>query len=625
MGKIVNQAFFDGTTDSVQPQRKEKIEKKGVQEVINKPEPRNNIEIRKSLLDLVSNTINTLNEVGMPTLSRRVQNVFNQVKRETFTVGFVGEFSRGKSTLINKLLGINLLPVANLPTTALMTRIRYGIKPRMLVFDSHGIKQKELPLVKESWEGLTAANFNDKEPEGFVTVLMDKPWLGKYGIELIDTPGAGDLSEKRAKVIGEALLGCESAIITVSAAQPLSLSEKLFIEQRLIANRTPFLALAITRLDLVPENERDIQIEYIINKLKSWNINIPVIIPDDIQLPSNKYDNIKGIDKLRRVIISWLQRPERAKLVENWLASQVMGILVTAQNSLAQQVELYQKSDNERLAIISEKNNKLSEMSLSWGKLRVELTERCGKCYDLFRIKYEELIQGIIEKLQYEAGHTGQAQKWWTEDYPYRLKIEAANLSGQLDNYVSGIVAIDAKWLNDKLNEMFKTYIQIGRNPITDKTSFLPISVKSVEFEDLDKKRNLMTLGSAALTIAGLCCGLGIIATLGIGSGAGILSNKFMKSKKEEQQQQLKALIAKDVPLALESAITESEKKIKIIYADIASESVKKEKDWLAAQQELIQSANAPKNQEYFSKLQSDIQYINSLYKGFKAIINKYE
>ncbi len=93
MGKIVNQAFFDGTTDSVQPKRKEKIEKKGAQEVINKPEPRNNnIEIRKSLVDLVSNTINTLNEVGMPALSSRVQNVFNQVKRETFTVGFVGEF-----------------------------------------------------------------------------------------------------------------------------------------------------------------------------------------------------------------------------------------------------------------------------------------------------------------------------------------------------------------------------------------------------------------------------------------------------------------------------------------------------------------------------------------------------
>ena len=622
MGKIINQTFFNGTTDTVQPKRRNNGERINSPEVITHAvSQRNNVEIRKSLVSLVTNTIKALGEIGMSTLAGRVQNVFNQVARETFTVGFVGEFSRGKSTLINNLLGTNILPVANLPTTALMTRVRYGMKPKMVVFDSHGIKQKELPLVKESWSGLTAANFNDNEPEGFVTVLIDKPWLGKYGIELIDTPGAGDLSEKRAKVIGEALLGCESAIITVSAAQPLSLSEKLFIEQRLIANRTPFLALAITRLDLVPEKERDIQIEYIINKLKSWNINIPVIIPDDIQLPSNKYESIKGMDKLRGIIVSWLQRPERSRLIESWLSSQVMNILVTAQNSLAQQVELYQKSDNERLAIISEKNNKLTEMTLSWGKLRVELTERCGKCYDLFRIKYEELVQGIIEKLQYEAGHTTQAQKWWNEDYPYRLKIEAANLSSQLDHYVSSIISLDAKWLNDKLNEMFKTYIQIGRNSITDKTAFLPISTNRAEFEDLDKKRNMMTLGSAALTIAGYCCGLGFI-TLGIGSGAGILTSKFLKSKKEEQQQQLKALVAKDVPLALESAIAESERRIKIIYADIASESIKKEKDWLAAQKELIKTSNAPKNQDFFNKLQNDIQAINDLYKGFKAVLS---
>lgn len=621
MGKIVNQTFFNDKADIVRP--KIEVEEKTRSQGTSNPTEshKSNIEIREKLTSLVIDTVKTLNEIGMPTLASRVQNVFNQVVRETFTVGFVGEFSKGKSSLINKLLGAKILPVANLPTTALMTRIRYGVKPKMLVFDSHGIKQKELALANDSWEGLTADNFSDKEPEGFVTVLIDKPWLGKYGIELIDTPGAGDLSEKRAKVIGEALTSCEAAIITICAAQPLSLSEKLFIEQRLIANRTPFLALAITKLDLVPENERDAQVEYIIEKLKIWNINIPVLIPYDIQMLSHKYDEIKGLDKLRHLIVSWLQRPERARLIENWLSSQIRNILVVAQNSLVQQVELYNTSDKERLAIISDKSNKLSEIALEWGKLRVEMTQRCGKCYDLFRIKYEELVQVIVEKLQYEAGHAGQIQKWWNEDYPYRLKIEVANMASQLDNYVSGIVALDAKWLNDNLNEMFKTYIQIGRTSIADKTAFLPCSVQHAEFEDLDKKRNALTVGSVALSIAGYMCGLGIMA-MAIGPGVGILSGKLIKSKKEEQQQELKSLIAKDVPLALESAVAESEKKIRIIYADIASESVKKEKDWLAAQRELIQASNAPKNQESFKKLQKDIKAINALYEEFNMFLS---
>lgn len=621
MGKIVNKAFFSDKADAVM--QKGDIEEKTSSRKNSAPPAtmKNSIEIREKLSSLVSDTIKTLNETGMPNLASRVQNVFNQVKRETFTVGFVGEFSKGKSTLINKLLGSPILPVDNLPTTALMTRIRYGVKPKMFVFDSHGIKQKELVLANASWEGLIADNFNDREPEGFVTVLTDKPWLGKYGIELIDTPGAGDLSEKRAMVIGEALTACEAAVITVCAAQPLSLSEKLFIEQRLIANRTPFLVLAVTKLDLVPENERDLQVGYIIDKLKSWNINIPVLIPDDIQMPSHKYDDIKGLDKLRHLIVSWLQRPERAALIENWLSSQIKNILAIAQDSLAQQEELYHKSEKERLAIISDKSKKLSEIALGWGKLRLELTERCGKCYDLFRIKFQELVQGIVEKLQYEAGHAGQAQKWWNEDYPYRLKIEAANMANQLDSYVSGIVSLDAKWLNDNLNAMFKTYIQTTRASITDKTSFLPPSASHTEFEDLDKKRNALTLGSVALSVAGFMCGLGVMAMV-IGPSAGILSGKFIKSKKEEQLKELKAMVAKDVPMALENAVAESEKKIRIIYSDIASESVKKEKDWMSAQQELIKTANAPKNQESFGKLQKNIQVINGLYEAFDAFLS---
>ena len=627
MGKIINQTFFNGADAPAQPRKNDKTERserKAPRETelrTNVP-VRNSMEIRKGLAQLVQNTVAALEATGMNSLAQRVQHVFGQVARETFTVAFVGEFNRGKSTLINKLLGASILPVAALPTTALLTRVRYGMKPRMMVFDAHGMKQKELPLEPESWKGLTAANFDEKEePEGFVTVLMDKPWLGKYGIELMDTPGAGDLSKKRTKVIGEALQGCEAAVIAVNAAQPLSLSEKLFIEQRLIANRTPFLALAINRLDLVPLKDRDKQIAYIISKLESWKINVPVIIPDNIELPSERYAGMRGLDKLRGLMVSWLQRPERARLMEQWLAAQVAAILTTARNTLAQQMELYRKSDAERMDIIGKKTDGLQEMALEWSKLRVELTKRCGKCYELFQVKYGKLVDGIVEKLQFEAGHAGMAQKWWTEDYPYRLKIEAANLASQLDNFVAGIVAMDAKWLNDQLNGTFKTYIQIGREPVTDKqSSFLPVSVRTAAFEDLDKKKNMLTLGSAALSIAGWSCGLGIIA-MGIGAGTGILSSKFLKEKREEQQKQLKDMVAKDVPAALADAVSESEKKIQIIYADIAAESVKKEKDWMAAQKELIQKANAPKNEEYAGRLQEEMQRLTALYEQFETIL----
>lgn len=60
---------------------------------------------------------------------------------------------------------------------------------------------------------------------------INSKWLKENNIEIIDTPEAGDLSESRAKDIGDMLLGCDGAIITISAAAALSLTEKLFLEK----------------------------------------------------------------------------------------------------------------------------------------------------------------------------------------------------------------------------------------------------------------------------------------------------------------------------------------------------------------------------------------------------------
>lgn len=46
-------------------------------------------------------------------------------KNRKFTVGVIGEFLRGKSTVVNALLGRELLPVDIFPCTAVITRVTY--------------------------------------------------------------------------------------------------------------------------------------------------------------------------------------------------------------------------------------------------------------------------------------------------------------------------------------------------------------------------------------------------------------------------------------------------------------------------------------------------------------------
>lgn len=262
---------------------------------------------------------------GISKLAADMAGLYKLAVNKRFTVAFVGEFNRGKSTLINKILGANVLPSSNLPTTAILTRIVYGSKPSITVCGKKGNKIKQLPVKPESWEGLTAANFGEEEPEGFVVVEYPDRWLGEYAIDLLDTPGAGDLEEKRAGVIERSMVNADAAIIAIDARQALSLTEQHFIQQKVMSKGVPFVALAITKLDMLEPGERNEVISYIEKKLKSLRLSMPMIIADDtLELPgfesAQHPDVFTGIGTLKKIAVAWMSNENRRSLMERWLS-----------------------------------------------------------------------------------------------------------------------------------------------------------------------------------------------------------------------------------------------------------------------------------------------------------------
>ena len=102
-----------------------------------------------------------------------------------------GEAKRGKSTLINALLGRAVLPTGVTPLTAVATTVRYGDDHRVEVRFSDGHEEKQpvsaLPdLVTER------GNPGNRRHIAAVTVYLDAPLLAG-GVELVDTPGTGSV------------------------------------------------------------------------------------------------------------------------------------------------------------------------------------------------------------------------------------------------------------------------------------------------------------------------------------------------------------------------------------------------------------------------------------------------
>jgi GTP-binding protein EngB required for normal cell division len=136
----------------------------------------------------------------------------------------VGEAKRGKSTLVNALLGRVVLPAGVTPLTAVVTTVRYGDDPHAVVRFRDGHEEKQSlgalgDLVTER------GNPGNRRRIGSVTVYVDAPVLAG-GVELVDTPGTGSVFEWGSNAAHEALKAMDAAVFVLTADPPVSASER---------------------------------------------------------------------------------------------------------------------------------------------------------------------------------------------------------------------------------------------------------------------------------------------------------------------------------------------------------------------------------------------------------------
>ncbi len=130
--------------------------------------------------------------------------------KEDFFVVVMGNFSAGKSTMINALIGNKVLPSYPMPTTAVMTELRYGEEKKIIMYpkkgqniDGHGDKPFIVPATEEAIEQYITidndAGINVK-PEDSVEIAskfekMELYWpleMLKNGVVIVDSPGLND-------------------------------------------------------------------------------------------------------------------------------------------------------------------------------------------------------------------------------------------------------------------------------------------------------------------------------------------------------------------------------------------------------------------------------------------------
>jgi len=187
--------------------------------------------------------------LGVAEVADQAAQVGRRLEGLVLEVAVVGEFKRGKSSLINALLDTDVLPVGVLPLTAVPTVLERG-DPVCLVEFADG-RREQHPLAEVGRFVTEEANPGNTLGVARVTARLHTPLLDE-GVRLVDTPGVGSVHEHNTLVTDAYLPSLDAAVLVTSADPPISRAERAFLER--VVEHAVRLFVVLNKADyLAPE------------------------------------------------------------------------------------------------------------------------------------------------------------------------------------------------------------------------------------------------------------------------------------------------------------------------------------------------------------------------------------
>lgn len=210
---------------------------------------------------------------GADDLARRAALLDERLRSRRLLVAVIGEHNRGKSTLINSLIGSSWLPVGQHAPTL----------PPVYVY---GAAQEHVELVYEDGSAAesTQAELLSLTPEdaaGVSHARVGLPGADLYGLVLVDTPGLNDPDTSRLmQTVYDVLPHSDLVLLVLDSAQALGASEHALVEHRVLRTDLHQLVVVLNRDDeLEDEAQRAAVRERVSRILRPLVGDEPTILP----------------------------------------------------------------------------------------------------------------------------------------------------------------------------------------------------------------------------------------------------------------------------------------------------------------------------------------------------------
>lgn len=283
-----------------------------------------------------------------------------------FHLAVLGQFKRGKSTLLNALVAEPILPVSVVPLTAAPTFIQFGATPKIRVhygntrsveeFSGASTSDRTAFLVKYVTE---EGNSKNRVGVTEVEVVLPAPILSR-GVVLIDTPGIGSTYRHNTQATLNFLQQCDAALFLISADPPITDVELDFLRQ--VREKVPRLFFILNKVDYLNADERDQALSFF-RKILTEHLEVDEDIPVfcisargglEAKIKQNKEKWVEsGVAELETHLIDFLLREKftaLCKAISLRAADVVEAVLMGVRISL-QALHLPEKTLEEKLLV----------------------------------------------------------------------------------------------------------------------------------------------------------------------------------------------------------------------------------------------------------------------------------
>ena len=190
-----------------------------------------------------------------------------RLAEDRFNVMVVGRFSRGKSTLMNALLGGNYLPTGIVPLTSVITTVRYGSRKQVVLhFTGTGLA-REAPLSQLAEYVTQRENPGNVKKLAYAEVQFPIELL-RRGFFFVDSPGLGSPIIENTLTTERFLPQADAFVLVTSYESPLSVEEDRILQR--IRNANKKLYIAMNKQDTVGPEDRDEAIKFVRKRLKQF-------------------------------------------------------------------------------------------------------------------------------------------------------------------------------------------------------------------------------------------------------------------------------------------------------------------------------------------------------------------